>query len=368
MDGQLISLGSAPAHIVPGGGLRLNAAVQAGIQPSFAVVKFKSKVWRIRYRGEETVLEESRGTGRDGRPLPMEPIPTIDVVVVGAAQAIAKRFYLGGYDPNAEGKAPDCFSINGITPDPASTAKQNVMCATCPKNVWGSATMDNGRKSKACSDRRRMAVVPAFDVANEAYGGPMLLDIPPASLKILESYGRQLERMGADISQVVTRIGFNPMETLELTFACVGWVVKPEDFELGVEIGQSDQVRRMLYEEVIDVTADADALAEQALLGARPAHIPARLAPAQAVMGTQPAADAAPPVASPAAPAQAPAQAQAQPQARPSPFATNRAAVGQTANTTVVTQPPPAQPAQPTVVQGAPASLEAEIDNLLNNC
>ena len=90
MDGQLVTLGSAPAHVVPGD-CRLNAAAAAGIQSSFAVLKIRGKVWRIRHRGEEIAIEESLGTGRDGRPLPKMPVPTIDVVVVGTSHAISKR-------------------------------------------------------------------------------------------------------------------------------------------------------------------------------------------------------------------------------------------------------------------------------------
>ena len=370
MDGQLVTLGSAPAHVVPGG-RRLNAAAAAGIQSSFAVLKIRGKVWRIRHRGEEIAIEESLGTGRDGRPLPKMPVPTIDVVVVGTSHAISKRWYQSGYDAT-EGKAPDCFSVNGISPDPASAHKQSPMCATCPKNIWGSATMENGSKAKACRDGKRIAVVPSVDISNEVFDGPMLLDIPPTSLKIWKSYVDLLERMGADLAQVVTRIGFSSQETLQLEFSCAGWVQDAADYQLADEMTQSEAVRRMLHEATVEATADAEAHAA-AIPGPRPAHIQAlaapRQTPAQAVETAQPVAS---PVVETAAPETMVAVAQAVTQERrASPFATARAQTAAPSTPAAQATPAPAKAAPsnpaPTIVQGAPASLEAEIDNLLNN-
>ena len=353
MDGYQSSLGSAPAHITAGGGLRLNQAAQSGIQASFAVLKIKNRVFRIRYRGEERILQDSPGTGRDGRPLPVEPVTRLDVIVVGASQAISKRFYIGGY-VEGDGKAPDCFSINGVSPDPASAQKQAPMCATCPKNMWGSSTTDDGRKSKACNDRRRIAVVPAADADNEVDGGPMLLDIPPASLKPLDAYTRSLDRRGADMSQVVTRIGFHPEKTLELTFEAVGWVTDAHAFDVAVEHGKSDQVRRMLHEEIVDVVAEGEA---PALLGPKPDHLLARPSPAAQV------AQAPAPVQAPApAPAPKPPQAPSEPvnvppPAPPPPPAPTPAAAAAPA-------PKAPTPAAPTIVQGAPPDMQSSIDDI----
>jgi len=349
MDGFQSSLGNAPAHITPGGGLRLNAAAQSGIQASFAVLKIKNRVFRIRYRGEERILQDSAGVGRDGRPLPVAPVTSLDVIVVGASQAISKRFYLGGYVEGGEGKAPDCFSINGISPDPASAHKQSEMCATCPKNTWGSATSDTGTKMKACQDRRRIAVVRAADADNDVDGGPMLLDIPPASLRVLDAYTKALDRQGADISQVVTRIGFNPQKTLELTFESVGWVTDARTFDVAVEHGKSDQVRRMLHEEIVDVTTDGEV---PALLGPKPQHLEARPSPATLAAPPAPRAQQAPP----AEPVVPPVPTPTPPPPMPVP---------------PVTPPPAAKAAAPTIVQGAPPDMQSSIDDidaLLSNC
>jgi hypothetical protein len=365
VDNQLVTLGPAPAHITPGGGARLSASIHAGIQASFAVLKIRGKVWRIRYRGEERLLQESPGTDHNGRPLPVTPKPTLDVIVVGSASAISKRYYISGFQEGGEGKPPDCFSINGISPDPASAAKQSPMCATCRHNVWGSSTTGDGRKSKACSDRKRIAVVPAADPANEGDGGPMLLDIPPASLKVLDKYASEIMRVGgADISEVITRVGFDPLKTLELTFTCIGWV-DPRAYNIAMEHSKSDQVHRMLNEEVVEVTADADALAA---LGPRPSYV--RLAPSQQLKqevtasgskeadedegdeGEEPVPEPEP------APAPTPA---------PKPVSVPPAAAVTTDAMRKTVKAMAAKAAVPTVVQGAPPSMEEEIARLLNN-
>lgn len=371
MDGQLVALGAPPAHLMGADQkLNLNAAARANLLASFAVLKIRGKQWRVRYRGDETLITASAGTGHDGRPLPEMPVQYVDVVVVGIASAISKKFYLGGY-VDGESKAPDCFSVNGISPDVASAAKQSTMCATCPQNIWGSVTTERGRKAKACRDGRRIAVVPMGDVENGAFGGPMLLDIPPTSLANLEMYTRTLERLQADISQVVTRIGFGPATHQELVFSTTGWVGDPADYAMVIEHARSDTVSRMLEAPVDDVTSEPSA---KQLLGQRPAHLavvptPLRASPAEELdepdekPEDKPVAPPPPPAPTPTPP---PAAAQAR---RTSPFG-NRVPAAQTsapAPALAKTQAP-AAPTAPTIVQGAPASLEAEIDNLLSGC
>jgi hypothetical protein len=366
---QLVSLGALPSHLANAPRrLNLNAAARANLQASFAVLKIRGKNWRVRYRGDETLIQMSAGTGHDGRPLPEAPVMHVDVVIVGVASAISKKWFNGGY-ADGESRAPDCFSIDGMSPDPASALKQNTHCATCPQNIWGSVTTESGRKAKACRDGRRIAVVPGSDIANETFGGAMLLDIPPTSLTNLDAYSRQLERNQADMSMVVTRISFNPDVThQELVFRAMRWVESAEDTALIEEHALGDQVKRMLEEETSDVTADP------LVPGERPAHLalvpprPARPAPAAAMEAETPKPAPEPP---PPAPPPAP---------QPQPVAAKRtagfAAQPQVAQPQVATQAAPqaapqalaeAVAAQTTVIQGAPASLEEEIDNLMRD-
>ena len=367
MSGNHVTLGAQPAHLAKaGGGLNLNAAARANLQASFAVLKIRGKAWRVRYRGEEKLLTASAGTGHDGRPLPEAPVQSVPVIIVGVASAISKRWYQRGF-AEGESKAPDCFSVNGVSPDPASAMKQNTYCATCPQNIWGSATTDNGKKAKACRDGRRIAVVPAGNVDNEMFGGAMLLDIPPTSLNNLEQYASFLIRKNADMSQVVTEIGFDPEQTYQrLTFNVAGWVEDPDEYAAVVEVAKSDQVARMLESAVEDVTSEPAA----ALAGAKPQHL-LRASPLKVVQNDAPdepdetPAEPAPKPTPPPPPVQTPPPPAAAKAA--SPFA-RRAAPAQVAPPGGVDAPvmkTAKATVAPTVVQGAPASLEDEIDNLL---
>lgn len=183
-------------------GRSANDELGAGIASSYGVIGYRGKSWSVKYQGKETVLMRPDGDG---------PRNSIEVVLVKASPAISKIFYKGGY---VEGSSspPDCWSANGITPDAGAQNKQATTCANCPMNAWGSRVTESGKQGKACSDSRRVAIVPAEDLDNEMFGGPMLLRVPAASLKDLKAYGEYLNSLGAPYYGAVTKISFDPKE------------------------------------------------------------------------------------------------------------------------------------------------------------
>ncbi len=222
-----------------------NSALSAGIAESFPVLSFRGKVWRVRYGGEATpILMEG------------DPVPAILCVIVQANPQLSKLYYAGAYEEGSS-DAPTCFSLDGITPDQTAEAKQSPTCAACPHNVWGSKITPQGTKTKACSDSRRLAVVPFPDLANEKYGGPMLLRVPPASFKELVRYSKHLSDIGGQFSAVVTRIGFD----LEAAFPKLvmrevrGLTI--EEYKQVVEMRTLDTVERMLSASEQDIAAIA---------------------------------------------------------------------------------------------------------------
>lgn len=174
----------------------------AGVQAGFGLIGYKGKVWSIRHRGETRNLLRDDGDG---------PRHSIEVVILKGASYISKIWYEQGY---VEGSTapPDCFSPNGIVPDPSSTKRQSAACANCPQNVWGSKLTEAGKKGKACGDSKRLAVVPLGDIANEMFGGPMLLRVPAASLQDLASYGNKMQNLGYPYFAIATRIAFDSNE------------------------------------------------------------------------------------------------------------------------------------------------------------
>lgn len=174
----------------------------AGVQAGFGLIGYKGKVWSIRYRGDDQQLLRDDGDG---------PRNSIEVVILKGAAYISKIWYENGYVEGSTA-APDCFSPNGVVPDPASAKRQANACASCPRNVWGSKITDAGKKGKACGDSKRLAVVPLADIPNETFGGPMLLRVPAASLQDLATYGNKMQNLGYPYYGIATRIAFDANE------------------------------------------------------------------------------------------------------------------------------------------------------------
>lgn len=352
---QMVPLaGSAlPAAFQSTAGLPdMNAAAQANLQASFAVVGYKGKNWRVRYRGEENLVMDSRGV----------PDPVLDVVIVGISPQISKQFYDKRYS-EGDDAAPDCFSVDGVTPDAASPKKQCEACAVCPQNSWGSRITEAGKKAKACQDSRRLAVVPRADIENDAFGGPMLLRVPPMSLANLAKYCADLAKFGAQPYMVQTRLSFDHQVAYpQVTFTGVGWLDDADSQTQALEAIKDPQIDRMLTSEVIEAAAPAEA---SPLAGGPPAGF------GQPPAGTPtppPAAAAPAPAPKPTPPTPTPAAAQAAPVKKASPFNTKPVAAepAQTAQPVQQAQPEPA--AEPTPqVQSAPNDMASAIDDLLNS-
>jgi hypothetical protein len=386
MSNELAVLQGGPPAIAGQRQSALNAAAQANVQASFAIISYKGKTWKVKYRGEETPLIDSRGL----------PEPAFDVVVVGVASGISKQYYAKGF-VEGDSAAPDCFSVNGVTPDPSSPAKQCNTCAVCPMNAWGSKVTDAGTKAKACQDSRRIAIVPDGDLENEMFGGPVMMRLPPTTLANFAKYASDLGKKGAGMEYVVTRMTFDTdVAYPKIKFQPVRWLSQPEALTI-VGSGESEgvmgnpQIERMLNEAVDEVAHDPRQAQPAAsgevdpLAGGGPAAAFAQPTPAtptptpapaaQPVVEQQPVAQ--PVAAAPAAKAGFGGKAAAQPS--PAPVASKKgfgakpAQVAQVAEAVVPQTAAAATPAQTeavsapvNVVQAAPSDMESEIEKLLN--
>lgn len=140
--------------------------------------------------------------GREGLPL-----MALDAVIVAANQGISKKFYDGKYDPDDEDKSPDCSSDGGLVPDAHIEKPVHTACATCPKNQWGSKINEtNGKEGKACSDSKRLVILPVQDLTFKA----LALDVTASALKDYGAYIRTLSARNVSVVAVATRITFDP--------------------------------------------------------------------------------------------------------------------------------------------------------------
>lgn len=227
----------------------------AGVGASFGLLTFRGKVWRIKYRGEEHALVLPPAV--PGGP-PAGPKPTCEVIIIKASPAISKVWYQDGYS-EGDRDAPDCMSTNGQTPDPASPAKQSTTCAACPMNVWGSKMMPSGKPGKACQDSKRLAIVPADDMANEMFGGPMLLRVPAASLQDMAAFSSMLQQHGYPYYGVVVSLSFDMQNAYpKLVFTAVRGLNDAEAQKV-LELQSDHRVTRILSEAVDAVRHEAPA-------------------------------------------------------------------------------------------------------------
>lgn len=219
-------------------GVAVTDDLSAGVQAGFGIMGYKGKVWSLRKGGQETPLMRPDGDG---------PRNSIEVVILKASGHVSKIWYENGYVEGSTA-APDCFSSNGVTPDPASKKRQHNACATCPMNQWGSRITPAGKQGKACSDSKRLAIAPAEDIKNEAFGGPLLLRVPAASLRDLAAYGEKMSALGYQYFAIATRIGFDAAEPYpKFVFGAIRPLTDAEA-DLVLELRDCRQVMTILAE------------------------------------------------------------------------------------------------------------------------
>lgn len=226
----------------------LNADLTGHAGGGFPVVSIKGKVFAIVRDGERVVLPNPKD--------PDSPATSIEVVLLKANKGTSKVFYLKGYDKdNSEGQKPDCYSADGVAPAADAQVPQAKKCATCPHNQWGSRMTEKGAsKGKACSDTVRMAVAPAGQIND-----PMLLRVPPASIRNLGEYGQMLAKRGVGYNMVVTRVAFDmEAESPKLTFKPLGLLDDEAFAEVRNEL-DSDTVSNILGNVMAGIEAVAAA-------------------------------------------------------------------------------------------------------------
>jgi hypothetical protein len=175
-----------------------------GIGSSYGIIGYKGKVWTLRLRGQSYQFN---------RPDDGSPAPYLDVIILRQLPAKSKSYYPpNSYQDGQLGTRPICSALNGETPDEDVMEPQAKACAICPKNVF--KTAPDGRKTRECSDYKRLAVLIVPSQSRAALGAPLLepvfLRVPAASLNALAKQGENMSAQGFHYSSYITRIGFDP--------------------------------------------------------------------------------------------------------------------------------------------------------------
>lgn len=208
-----------------------------GIRASFPILSIDGKAWTARYEGREQILSDNRGN----------PIPEIEVVILEAPGHTSKLFYNQPYVPKS-GLLPACYSSNGIAPDKSVPVPVSPTCGACPNNELGSRIY-NGKRLKACADQKRLVVVPAADILNEVWGGPMLLRVPGGSLKSLKLYSEDLAHARLYFYGCTTMMRFAPGVSHQKLLFEYGRPLQDDEIRNVLTLRSSNAIRRILTEE-----------------------------------------------------------------------------------------------------------------------
>ena len=323
--------------------------MQENVGQSFAVVSIKGKVFSIKFGGNNTPLTLTV----NGQ---VFAAPYFDVVIPKANGNLSKTYYKSGYTDGSE-ESPDCWSEDGKVPiGPAEKRPLDprnglpcTQCDLCPMNQFGSRITENGRKGKACADTRKVIVMPCvptgqkdangndvvvMDADNVKYGGPMLLRVPAASLKVFAEYDQKLTQLGLSYFSVVTRMAFDTTEAFPKFVLQPLRVLTDQEAAAVVDLRSSDVVSKILLNPAANTPAPAQ------LPGPDMSHLVGQQAPAALQQQI-----AAPP---PAAPQPVPVQAAPAPQPVP---VSNVVPLPTQPVTAPAPQPIPAAPTPPPVPQ-----------------
>ena len=177
----------------------------------------------------------------DGEELSTLKSESLDVVIVNATKDISRTFYSKAYDPKAEAVPPDCWSKDGVAPDPTASAKQAVKCDSCQQNIKGSGQGN----SRACRFSKRLAIALADDVA----GGVYQLTLPSASIfgdgeknqmpfnKFVKYVGSQ----GYSIDTLVTTMSFDEDSDSPRVYFDAKRFLDKEEYAATSKLGKSQE-------------------------------------------------------------------------------------------------------------------------------
>lgn len=360
---------SVPAFLRNAGFLALNQKAAAGLSTGAPPrLSFRGSRFRlVSADGTETPVNDIMTIQGPQGPQQIQSNGTmIDVIVLDASDHVSKFYYDKAYDPNADDLSPACFSDNGVGPSVRASKPQSLLCQGCPKNAWGSKVTPQGSQIKACSDVKKLAILPTSNVDGPAY----MLGIPGASLKAWTAAVTAVSQRGIPIPAMVWRIGFDPDPAFpKLTFTPVRWLTEQEAASVSDLFG-SDECAELVGRKDTPIQAlpalqgtPAVPVAQQAV------HVP--VAPVAAStppppVFTQPTPEAPPaflqqPAAAPAAPAQdaAPRRRRGRP-----PAAETAPAAPAAPQAATPFPAAPSAPATPAAPAGAP-DLNALLDQVM---
>jgi hypothetical protein len=217
-------------------------------------LSIRGKAFRVQQGDDETVIKD----GDDNN------LQRLRVVIIAARDALNKAYYEGAWTGTKQDAA--CFSLDGVRPNPGVPNQQNDICATCIKNAFG--TSSNG-KGKACSDAKKIIVVPINDLGNgsaelaqwQGDTTPFTMSVPAGSFKTWKSYVTTLAANKVPMRAAVTELSFADTEYPSLEFKYAG-LMTAEAFAEIEDLRATEQVVKSISTDPVDLSKEDDEVVE----------------------------------------------------------------------------------------------------------
>jgi hypothetical protein len=136
--------------------------------PSLSI---EGKNFTVILNGEKTVIQKRDADGE------LEPVKSLKVIILDAAQTRGRSYYAGAYDPS-KATMPDCWSDDSVTPSKNVKKPCAASCAACPMSAKGSRPSTRNKEGVACGQHQMIAVIPASDFTFE----PLRVKLPITSV------------------------------------------------------------------------------------------------------------------------------------------------------------------------------------------
>lgn len=231
-----VILFDAPNMTVPAAARARRSSINDDVHTAaqFATMSIKGKVFTYIKDGMAKRLEKEDENGEK------VAVQYIQAAVL-RANVKARVYYAEKYsEEDSKGAKPTCFSHDGVAPDNLSKEKQAAKCALCPHAVWGTGNAETG-EGTACAPNARLAIA-----STDKLGEPMLLRVPPGSIKSFKEAVKVGDARQAPYNSLVMRIKFDQAAPApKLIFQPIG-ILSDEAFAKADEMYDSDVVQTIV--------------------------------------------------------------------------------------------------------------------------
>ena len=218
-----------------------------------------------------------RFTDENGQPIEV-PAAQYNVIILGIGPSLnnqknAKSYYAESFGADDEATLPDCFSHDGIKPDPSVAQPIHDSCITCPYNAWGSDVKDGKpREGKRCKDHKMLYFLKPQDLDGQIW----VMRVPATSLKMLNKYLLELKKHRLHYHVCATTMEFvEGVEFPQVRFKFGGYGSEQEILTIK-QRAQSDEFASILNKGMVYEAPKEDA----SDIPPPPAHIAAPQEPA----------------------------------------------------------------------------------------